>query len=210
MKLFRVSILALIFSSFFVFATKGVIVEQQAWELKTPDGLMIVLNPDSSWAFKDGKTSTIEQDFTVPVGGGRIILISQDGKWGFTNKEIINSTVHLVSDSIVAKGHSINMDLNTATDAAQKQVLKEMNVKIKAAIKKFKLDAAKLEECIKNVEKAVDKKEDFKKGSGWDVSVTIIVNKNGLLAVTECAKKAEPEPCAKKKGAAASKKEQTK
>ncbi len=199
MKKFQVSAIVLIFACFQVFATKGVLVEQQAWELKTPDGLMIVLNPDSSWAFKDGKTSTIEQDFTVPVGGGRIILITQDGRWGFTNKEIINSTVHLVSDSIVAKGHNINMDLNTATAAAQKQVLKELNVKIRGAVKNFKLDATKLEECIKNVEKSVDKKEDFKKGSGWDVSVVIIVNKTGLLGVTECAKKPEPDPAAKKK-----------
>jgi hypothetical protein len=204
MKLFRVSILAVIFSCFFVFATKGVLVEQQAWELKTPDGLMIVLNPDSTWAFKDGKASTIDKDFTVPVGGGRIILITQDGKWGFTHKEIINSTVHLISDSIVAKGHNINMDLTTATAAAQKQVLKELNLKIRAAIKNFKLNPAKLEECIKNVEKGVDKKEDFKKGGGWDVSITIIVNKIGLLGVTECAKKEETVKGAKKGGAAPS------
>jgi hypothetical protein len=192
MKLFRVSILTLIFSCFYVFAVKGILVEQQAWELKTPDGLVIVLNPDSTWLFKSGKTSTIEADFTVPVGGGKIIKIYQDGKWGFTDKEIINSTVHLISDSIVAKGHNINMDLNTATAAAQKQVLKEMSIKIKAAIKNFKLNPAKLEECIKNVDKVVDKKENFIKGSGWDVSVVIIVNKTGLMGVTECAKKEEP------------------
>jgi hypothetical protein len=193
------SVLLLIFSSVIIFATKGILVEQQAWELKTPDGMLIVLNPDSTWQFKDGKAATIESDFTVPVGGGRIIKISQDGKWGFTDKEIINSTVHLISDSIVAKGHNINMDLNTATAAAQKQALKEMNIKIKAAIKNFKINPAKLEECIKNIEKGVDKKEDFKKGSGWDVAITIIVNKNGLMGVTECAKKEEPQPGAKGK-----------
>jgi hypothetical protein len=195
-RVFRFSVLVLIFSSFYIFATKGVLVEQQAWELKTPDGMMIVLNPDSTWQFKDGKTSTIEKDFTVPVGSGHIILITQDGKWGFTKKEIVNSTVHLISDSIVAKGHNINMDLATATAAAQKQVLKELEIKIRAAIKKFSLDQKKLDECIKNIEKGVDKKEDFKKGSGWDVSITIVVNKTGLLGVTECAKK--PEPAAKK------------
>ena len=193
-RVLRFFVLTLIFSSFYAFATKGVLVEQQAWELKTPDGLMIVLNPDSTWQFKDGQASTVEKDFTVPVGGGRIILITSDGKWGFTKKEIINSTVHLLSDSIIAKGHNINIDIGTATSAAQKQALKEMNLKIRAAIKKFSLDPKKLEECIKNVEKGVEKKEDFKKGSGWDVSITIIVNKDGLLAVSECAKKAEAEP----------------
>jgi hypothetical protein len=193
-RVLRLVALTLAFSSFYAFATKGVLVEQQAWELKTPDGMMIVLNPDSSWQFKDGKTSTIEKDFTVPVGGGRIILITQDGKWGFTDKEIINSTVHLLSDSIVAKGKSVNPDLATATNTAQKQALKEMNVKIRAAIKKFALDPAKLEACIKDVQKAVDKKENFVKGSGWDISVAITVDKNGLLAITECAKKPEPAP----------------
>ena len=192
MKLLRITGLFLFCLSCFVFATKGVIVEQQAWELTTPDGMQIILNPDSTWQFKNGKPATIEQDFTVPIGGGRLILITQDGKWGFTRKEIINSTAHLISDSIVAKGHNINMDLNTATATAQKQVLKEMNLKIRAAIRKFKLDPKKLEECIKNVEKGVDKNENFKKGVGWDVFITITVNKYGLLAITECAKKTEP------------------
>jgi hypothetical protein len=199
MKKVYVSATVLIFACFQIFATKGIVVEQQAWELKTPDGLEIVLNPDSTWAFKDGKNSTVEQDFTVPVGGGRIILITQDGKWGFTHKEIINSTVHLVSDSIIAKGYSVNPDLNTATAATQKQVLKEMNGKIRAAVKNFKLDPTKIEECIKNVEKGVDKKENFVKGKGWEVSVTIIVNKTGLMGITECAKKPEPAPGAAKK-----------
>jgi len=101
----------------------------------------------------------------------------------------------------VAKGNSVNQDITTATGAAQKQALKEMNLKIRAAIKKFKIDAAKLDECIKNVEKNIDKKENFVKGKGWESSITIIVNKNGLLALTECAKKPEVEPAkgAKKK-----------
>jgi hypothetical protein len=115
------------------------------------------------------------------------------------HKEIINSLAHLLSDSIIAKGKSVNVDVAAATNAAQKQALKEMNAKIRAAIKKFAIDQAKIEECIKNVEKAVDKKENFVKGAGWDVSVVITVNKNGLLAITECAKKAEPAP--KKAGA---------
>jgi hypothetical protein len=190
----RLVALTLAFSSFCAFATKGVLVEQQAWELKTPDGMMIVLNPDSTWQFKDGKPATVEHDFTVPVGGGRIILISQEGKWGFTDKEIINSSAHLLSDSIIAKGKCINMDLTTAANTAQKQALKEMNLKIRAAIKKFSLVPAKVETCINDVQKGVDKKENFVKGSGWDVSVVITIDKNGLLAITECAKKPEPAP----------------
>jgi hypothetical protein len=190
----RLVVLALAFSNFCAFAAKGVLVEQQAMELKTPEGMTILLNPDSSWQFKDGKPATIEQDFTVPVGGGRIILITQDGRWGFTDKEIINSSAHLLSDSIIAMGKTTNMDLTTATNTAQKQALKEMNMKIRGAIKKFTLDPTKLEACIRDVQKAVVKNENFVKGSGWNVMVNITVDRGGLLAITECAKKPEPAP----------------
>jgi hypothetical protein len=182
-----------------LFAEKGVLSETQSMELKTPDGTYILLNADSTWQFKDGKHGDIEKDFTVPIGGGRIILISSNQKWGFVDKEIVYESDILEADSVYAKGHSINMDLNTAQGAAQKQALAEATSKTKSALKKFKIDQAKLADCVKNGEKNVDKKEDFKKGTGWDVSIAILINKSGLLSIADCAKKSQETTATKKK-----------
>ena len=45
----------------------------------------------------------------------------------------------------------------------------------------------------------MDKKENFKKGSGWDVSVTILINKDGLQSIADCAKKVQDTTATKKK-----------
>ena len=76
------TILFAFFSCSALFAEKGVLVEKQAMELKTLDGTRILLYEDSTWQFKDPKHQEIEKDFTVPIGGGRIILISKDQRWG--------------------------------------------------------------------------------------------------------------------------------
>jgi hypothetical protein len=182
-----------------LFAEKGVLIEKQAMELKTLDGTRILLYEDSTWQFKDPKHQEIEKDFTVPLGGGRIVLISKDQRWGFVDREIVYESDILVFDSVAAKGHSVNMDLNTATNAAQKQALQEATAKTKAALKKFKIDPLKVADCVKNGEKIVDKKEDFKKGTGWDVSIAILINKSGLLSISDCAKKPQDTAAAKKK-----------
>jgi hypothetical protein len=158
-------------------------------ELTTPEGTAIILNPDSTWQFKSGKQEGIEEDFTVPLRNGRIIKIAQDQTWKYVKEEIVSETHSLSIDSIVAKGHCVNADVTAATDVAQKQAMQDVSTKIKLALAKFKLDPKKLPDCIKNVQKDVVKKEDFKKGTGWEVSILVTVNKSGLLAISDCAKK---------------------
>jgi len=198
-KLFHAAIVLIIWAGMAVFAEKGVLTETQAMELKTPNGMTILLNPDSSWQFKDGKHTEIEKDFTVPVGGGKIILISSNQKWGFVDKEIVYESDILAADSVLAKGHSVNADLNTATAAAQKLALQEATAKTKAALKKFKIDPLKVADCVKNGATSVDKKEDFKKPAGWDITISIFINKSGLLGISDCAKKAVDTTSVKKK-----------
>lgn len=158
-------------------------------ELTTPDGIAIILNPDSTWAFKSGKQEAVDNDFTVPLRNGKIIKIAQDQTWSYVKEEIVSESHALTVDSLVAKGHSINLDIGTATDAAQKQAMQDLSTKIKLVLAKFKLDAKKLPDCIKNVQKEVVKTEDFKKGVGWEITVLLTVKKNGLLAVSDCSKK---------------------
>lgn len=198
-KLFKSIMLFVCCLAMALYAEKGVLTETQAMELKTPGGMTILLNPDSTWQFKDGKHTEIEKDFTVPVGGGKIILISTNQKWGFVDKEIVYESDILAADSVLAKGHCVNADLNTATSTAQKQALQEATTKTKAALKKFKIDPLKIADCVKNGATNVDKKEDFKKPAGWDVTISILINKTGLLAISDCAKKHADTTAVKKK-----------
>jgi hypothetical protein len=182
-----------------LFAEKGVLVENQAMELTTPDGTIILLEQDSTWHFKDPNKKEIERDFTVPLSGGRFVLIEKDMHWGFVNKEIVYESDLLSSDSVVASGHSINNDISTATNAAQKQALIEATIKTKQALKKFKIDQNKIADCVKNGEKAVDKKENFKQGLGWEISIKIVINREELLSISDCAKKVATDTKNKKK-----------
>jgi hypothetical protein len=77
---------------------------------------------------------------------------------------------------------------------------------MKIALGKLKIDAAKLPDCVKRVEKDVSKKEDFKQGSGWDVSVRIFLDRGSILAVAECAMKKDDDPADSTKHSAKSKK----
>lgn len=158
-------------------------------ELTTPDGTAIILNPDSTWSFKNGKQEPIDKDFTVPLRSGKIIKIAQDQTWSYVKEEIVNVTQVLASDSVTGKGHCVNADVTTATDAAQKQAMQDLTAKIKLALGKIKSDPKKLPDCIKEVQKNVVKNEDFKKGIGWEITVLVTVNKSGLLALSDCAKK---------------------
>jgi hypothetical protein len=167
-------------------------------ELTTPDGTAIILNPDSTWNFKSGKQEAIDKDFTVPLRNGKIIKIAQDQTWSFVKEEIVSGNQALPCDSVLAKGHCINADVTAATDVAQKQAMQDLSVKIKLVLIKFKIDLGKLPDCIKNVQKNVEKKEDFKKGVGWEITVLVTVNKSGLLALSDCAKKTIDSTAVKK------------
>ena len=101
----------------------------------------------------------------------------------------MNVTQVIVGDSVVGKGHCVNADVTNATDVAQKQAMQDLTAKIKLALAKIKSDPKKLPDCIKELQKNVVKNEDFKKGAGWEVSVLVTVNKSGLLALSDCAKK---------------------
>jgi hypothetical protein len=168
-------------------------------ELTTPDGMAIILKPDSTWSFKNNNQESVENDFTVPVNNGKIIKISHDQTWSFVKKEIIPENKILACDSVSGKGHSINPDINTATDAAQKQAMQEISTKVKIALKNIKIDAKKLPDCIKDAHKDVSKNEDFKKNTGWEVSVLVKIDKTGLMAISDCAKKSADTSATKKK-----------
>ena len=185
---FFASAVIIMFSYCMCFSAKTVS-RPVSMELTTPDGTAIILNPDSTWSFKNGKQEPIDKDFTVPLRNGRIIKIAQDQTWSYVKEEIVNVTQVIVSDSVTGKGHCLNADVTNATDVAQKQAMQDLTAKIKLALGKIKSDPKKLPDCIKDVQKNVVKTEDFKKGAGWEITVLVTVNKSGLLALSDCAKK---------------------
>lgn len=167
--------------------------------LTTPSGLKLVLKADNTWTFKDGKHEDFEKDFTVPVNNGKFVLIATDGTWGFVEKELIHQEELVTTDSIEGKGHSVNKDIIVATADAQKQAMTQVVSKMKNALRKLKIDQKLLADCVKRVEKDVDKKEDFKQGAGWDISVRMFLDRGSILAAADCAMLKENDSTAAQK-----------
>jgi hypothetical protein len=162
--------------------------------LTTLDGTDLLLKDDSTWVYKSGKPINVESDFTVPVDGGKFILIAADGTWGFVKKEIKKEKELIPTDTVKGKGHAVHIDVAVAGALAQKEALSTVVARMKYALRNVKIDDKKLVDCVKRVEKDVDKKEDFKKGVGWDVTVVITCDRGSILAVADCAMKDGSKP----------------
>lgn len=162
--------------------------------LTTPDGMDIILKDDSTWVFKNGQKGEVEGDFTVPVTGGKIVLIAADGTWGFVKEEIKKEREIIPTDSVIGKGHGVHGDVAVANAMAQKEALAQVVGKMRIALKNVKIDQSKFADCVRRVEKDVDKQEEFKKGTGWVVSIKMTLDRGSILAVAECAMKEEKKP----------------
>lgn len=155
--------------------------------LTTLDGVDLLLRADNTWEVQGGKNIDFEKDFTVPVSGGKIVLISMDGTWGYVKEEIQDEEVLVPATSISGKGHAVSKDVAVASAKAEKQALDQVNTRMKRALSKLKIDQKKMADCVRRVEKDVDKKDVFKKGVGWDVSIVINLDRGSILAVADCS-----------------------
>ncbi|MBN1128357.1 MAG: hypothetical protein JXA71_05190 [Chitinispirillaceae bacterium] len=164
--------------------------------LTTLDGVDVLLRADNTWEIQGGKNIEFEKDFTVPVSGGKIVLIAMDGTWSYVNKEIQDENDLIPTQSVSGSGHAVHIDYAVATAQAQKQALSQVGAKMRNALKKVKTDPKKLDDCIRRVEKDVDKKEEFKKGPGWTVSITMVLDRGSILAVADCAIKEKKDTAA--------------
>jgi hypothetical protein len=160
--------------------------------LTTLKGEEIILRPDNIWVPAKGQEILVEKDFTVPISGGRFVLINADGTWGFVKEELVYAEDLITTTKVVAKGTASNVDVTIATEAAKKKAFSAAVTKTKSAISKIKkIDYKRVEDCVLNVEKDVEQQENFKKGKGWTVIVMITLDKGSLLAVVDCARKKE-------------------
>lgn len=157
--------------------------------LTTLEGTDLLLKDDSTWVYKSGNQIDITEDFTVPVDGGKFVLIAADGTWGFVKKEIKKEKELIPTDTVIGKGHAVHIDVAVATNLAQKEATSKVVTKMTYALRNVKIDPKKLSDCVKRVEKDVDKKETFIKGTGWDVAIVITLDRGSILAVAECSMK---------------------
>ncbi len=202
-RVFVTSVLIVLFSTGLLFAKDMI--------LTTLDGQKILLHPDNTWVFESGKRAEIDKDFTVPVTGGKIILIATDGTWGFVKKEIVDQDVLVTADSIVGNGHAVNRDVTVADAEALKLALNQAVIRIRGALGRLPIVHSKLADCVKRVEKDVTKKENFKEGTGWDVTFRVFLDRGSILAVADCAmKKDESDADSTKKPTGPTKKSERK
>jgi hypothetical protein len=164
--------------------------------LTTLDGVDVLLRADNTWEIQGGKNVDFEEDFTVPVTGGKIVLISMDGTWSYVDKEIQDANDLIPAQSVSGSGRAVHIDVGVASAKAQNQALAQVGAKMRTALKKVKIDVKKLDDCIRRVEKDVDKKEEFKKGTGWTVSITMVLDRGSILAVADCAMKEKKDSTA--------------
>jgi hypothetical protein len=188
-------VLFLFFSAVVAFAGKQ---PPKELILTTLDGVDVVLHADNTWEIQSGKNIQFEKDFTVPVSGGKIVLIAMDGTWSYVDKEIQDEDALIPTQTINGAGHAVHMDYATASNQAQKQALAQVGTKMRSALKKIKIDLKKIDDCIRRVEKDVDKKEEFKKGVGWDVAISMVLDRGSILAVADCAMKEKKDSTAAK------------
>jgi hypothetical protein len=198
LKIFGVAIKSLLVLgvlSGFLFAKESAkdIANTKDMILTTLEGVKIVLHADNTWVLADGKRADFDKDFTVPVANGKIVLVATDGTWGYVEKEIKDEEKLIKVDSIIGNGHSVNRDVMAATAEAQKQAFNQTMTKMKNALRQLDIVPAKLEDCMKRVEKDIDKKENFKEGVGWDVTVKIVLDRGSIFAVADCARKTDAD-----------------
>jgi hypothetical protein len=165
--------------------------------LTTLEGTDLTLKDDSTWVYKSGTQIDVKEDFTVPVDGGKFVLIASDGTWGFVKKEIKKEKEIIPADSVIGKGHAVHIDVAVATARAQNEAISTVITKMKYALRNVKIDPKKLSDCVKRVEKDVDKKETFIKGTGWDVAIVIKLDRGSILAVADCSMKDAVAPANK-------------
>jgi hypothetical protein len=180
-------VLFLLFTAISGFATKQP--PPKDLVLTTLDGVDVLLRADNSWEIQGGKNIDFEKDFTVPITGGKIVLISMDGTWSYVDKEIQDENDLIPTQSVSGSGRAVHIDVGVASAKAQKQALAQIGAKMKTTLKKVKIDPKKLDDCIQRVEKDIDKKEAFKKGTGWTVSISMALDRGSILAVADCAMK---------------------
>jgi hypothetical protein len=156
--------------------------------LTTLDGKDILLKEDNTWEPEGGREMIVDKDFTTPLPDGRFVLINADGTWGFVTKEVQYAEDMLLVDRVSAKGSGQSIDVNAATNAARKQAFDNAALKAREAMRNIKINSKKIRQCIDMVEKDVESEENFVKGRGWAVSVTVTLDKGSLLAVVDCAR----------------------
>ena len=156
-------------------------------DLTTPEGVKIILHEDNAWEYKKGLAlEPPKEDKTVELGDGRIILLKADYSWGFTDKATLAAIVKITIDSVEAKGVGKHADVAVATKTATDKCYATLVERVKAGCNK-KMTTAKLADCIKRVEKDEDKQENFVKGVGWTVDMTMKLDRGSINAVIACA-----------------------
>jgi hypothetical protein len=155
--------------------------------LTTPEGVQIILHDDNTWEYKKGPSlQPPKDDNSVELTDGRIILLKTDYSWGFVDRATLANMLKVTIDSVSTKGSGTNIDVAVATKTAYSKCWETVAAKIRAGVNK-KMAQAKLMDCVRRVEKDEDKQENFVKGQGWTVSVSMKLDRGSINAVIECA-----------------------
>lgn len=149
-------------------------------------GKSYVLHEDNTWEFENKVRVELDEGFEIPLDDDRVVELADDYTWRFIEKAELDERARAPVASVTAKGYCQHPVLSEASARAMKDATDKAAQKLKASLKNRKVNYAKLNECVKRVEKDVDSEENFTKGKGWSVSVNMVLDKGSILAVLDC------------------------
>jgi hypothetical protein len=151
------------------------------------NGKDIILHEDNSWDYADKNTPDPREDQIITLGDNRTIILAKNYSWKFVEKEeLLKSNDDLSVTVIEAKGSAHHAVLAEASALATNKAFANATAKLKASVKNKKINGAKLLTCVTRVEKEVESSESFVKGSGWDVTVRVVLDKGSIRAALDC------------------------
>jgi hypothetical protein len=157
--------------------------------LTMDDGTEIVLHDDYSWSFaKSSSTTSIDEDVGITMQDGESIVVSTSGQWGYQDPVGSGSgNQETAMQSAYATGMAQHQDLGKAHQAAVDEATKRLLKNLSPIVAGGTQSREHLLECLKKAEQKVES-ADQKLGDQWKVTITIKLQRQGILDFATCSR----------------------
>jgi hypothetical protein len=154
------------------------------------EGNELILNPDSTWTYKNATLSAdANDDVYIPLNDGRILWLKPDFTWAFTKTQPPKSNRPKAYPNVEVVGTSTMPSLDNATRTAVNQVYDKVTASlVKYNVSKDKKAKDYLLACIKSLvpENEIEEKHVQVKGGGWKADTRLSIFGYRIKEIIEC------------------------
>lgn len=154
------------------------------------EGNEIILNPDSTWAYKSAAMSVDESgEAYIPLNDNRILWLKSDYTWAFVKSQPPKSNRPKTYPNVEASGTSTVQSLDVAIKTAVNQVYDKLATNLsKYIMSKDKRAKDYLLACIKNEvnENEFDKVHNQIKGGSWKADAKVSIYGYRVKEIIDC------------------------